>query len=340
MTRWKQLCLGVLVEQTNVQAPAKVDRGEDVFDDLQLLRVERRHDVSQVDAPDLQQHLVVHDLLQQLQILHREEHICTSHSLATRTLEVQVLDVVHVVVQDRREDHLQLLVAQLRLCTSPFSPAPTHEAQHLDVPHVAALQERLQHLAVHAREVHLCPSRPSPTPTTQTQRVDVGAVRRDERLHEQLHRLRQDRAAYASHAPEARTHANAQQLRLISLQILDQLQEVRKRSLSHVVAVDVPVVLVADPRHQLRLPRRLRLVRVLGGLGDGVPPREVHVLVVLLPVDVLVVQRRVRRAQLVERLPLCLLQQLLRRAPLHRRLVAHLVASDASSGRSALLWSG
>ena len=138
MTRWKQLCLGVLVEQTNVQAPAKVDRGEDVFDDLQLLRVERRHDVSQVDAPDLQQHLVVHDLLQQLQILHREEHICTSHSLATRTLEVQVLDVVHVVVQDRREDHLQLLVAQLRLCTSPFSPAPTHEAQHLDVPHVAA----------------------------------------------------------------------------------------------------------------------------------------------------------------------------------------------------------
>ena len=302
------MCLGVLVEQTSIQAPAKVDRGEDVFDNLQLLRVERRHDVPQVDAPDLQQHLVVHDLLQQLQILHREEHICASHSLATRTLKVQVLDIVHVVVQDRREDHLQLLVAQLRLCILLFSPTPTHETQHLDIPHVAALQERLQHLAVNAREVHFYGSQPSLTPTAQAQRVDVGAVRRDERLHEQLHRLRQDRSAYASHASEAPTHANAQQLRLVALQVLDQLQEVRKRALSHVVAIDVSVVLVANLRHHLRLPRRLRLVRVLGGLGDGVPPREIHVLVILLPVDVLVVQRRVHRAQLVERLPLCLLQ--------------------------------
>lgn len=47
------MSLDGFVEQTMVQATAQVDCGEDVFDDLQLLRVERLHDVPQVDAPDL-----------------------------------------------------------------------------------------------------------------------------------------------------------------------------------------------------------------------------------------------------------------------------------------------
>lgn len=131
--------LVMLVKQTNIQATAYVDRGKDVLDDLQLLRVKRRHDVPQVDAPNLQQHLIVNDLLQQLQVLHREEHVYASPAPNTPTLKVQILNVIHVVVQDGRENHLQLLITQFRSYTSFISPSLTHEAQHLNISHIAAL---------------------------------------------------------------------------------------------------------------------------------------------------------------------------------------------------------
>ena len=150
------------LEQTALQTTTRVDRIENVLDDLQLLRVELLHDVPQVDAPNLEQHLIVDDLLQQLQVLHREEHVYASLIHNIPTLKVQILNVVQVVVEDRRQNHLQLLVIQLRLYASLPQPSLTHEAQHFDVPQVAAFHELLQHVAVHPVEVHLYRVTPPP----------------------------------------------------------------------------------------------------------------------------------------------------------------------------------
>lgn len=169
----------------------------------------------------------MHDLLQQLQILHREEHVYLSPSPRKHTLKVQVLNVIHVVVQDCRENHLQLLITQLRSYLSHFFLSLTHEAQHFNVSHIAAFQERLQHIAVNAIKIHLYASPVAVSPTTQTQRADVGAVRCNERLHEQLHCLWKDRPVYSSHKPLSSTHADAEELGLVCLQVLNQLQEVR-----------------------------------------------------------------------------------------------------------------
>ena len=83
------------------------------------------------------------------------------------------------------------------------------------------------------------------------------------------------------------TDANAQQLRLVQLQILNQLLHRRHISLLHVVPIDVSVSPCV--RRLLRgIPRRLRRIGVRSLVADTVASREVDATEILLPVDVFV----------------------------------------------------